>query len=211
MLRIKELRKRAGLNQVELAKLCNISQGTLSAYETGRTDPDLAILKRLADFFGVSIDYLLGGSKARAQDEPPAVAVKNDRAVRIPVLGTIPAGIPLEAIEDIVDYEEIPGDWIHGNREYFGLRVKGVSMYPEYKDGDVVILRKQCTAESGQDVAVFVGDDNATFKRFRRSETGILLQALNPACESYMYTLKQAAELPIKIIGVVVELRRKIK
>ena len=110
-------------------------------------------------------------------------------SVRVPVLGTVPAGIPLEAIEDILDWEEIPASWASGNRQYFGLRVKGDSMYPRYLEGDTVILRKETTCESGDDCAVLVNGEEATLKQVMiRGDGSLELRPTNPAYPPRIYT-----------------------
>ena len=131
--------------------------------------------------------------------------------VRIPVLGNIPAGIPLSAIEDIEGWEELSPDMLRGGKEYFALAIKGDSMMPEYHDSDVLILRKQDSCETGDDCAVMVNGDDATFKCVRRSEKGITLQPLNPTYGPMFFSNEEIMSLPVRIIGVVVEIRRKIK
>lgn len=125
------------------------------------------------------------------------------------VYGTIPAGTPIECIEDIIDTEEIPADMLKGGKEYFGLRVKGDSMFPEYLDGDTLILLKQDTCENGDDCVVMVNGQDGTFKRVFKNENGIILQPLNNAYSPISYSNKEIEELPVKILGKVVELRRK--
>ncbi len=125
-------------------------------------------------------------------------------------MGTIPAGVPLEAIEDVLDYEELPESMFSGGREYFALKIKGDSMIPRYEDGDVVILRKQDSCESGQDCAVLVNGNDATFKRVRMNEKTLTLQPLNPAYEPMVYTTKEVVDLPVRILGVAVEIRRTV-
>ena len=97
-----------------------------------------------------------------------------------------------------------------GGREYFALKIKGDSMIPRYEDGDVVILRKQDSCESGQDCAVLVNGNDATFKRVRMNEKTLTLQPLNPAYEPMVYTTKEVADLPVRILGVAVEIRRTV-
>ena len=202
---VKELRERAGMQQKEVAIAAGVSRPTVSEWEHQKKDPSGERLLRLARLFNVDPGIILG---YRIGDEDIQT---NDGALRIPVLGSIPAGIPIEAIEDIIDWEEIPIDWARGDKQFFALQVKGLSMYPEYRDGDIIVLRKQETAESGQDCAVSVNGEEATFKRFRRTDSGIVLQALNPDFEPLIFSEKQIKELPVRIIGVVVELRRKMK
>ena len=140
------------------------------------------------------------------------VSETSSSGICIPVLGTIPAGIPLDAIEDILDWEEIPAAWSSGNRQYFGLRVKGDSMYPRYLEGDTVILQKEKTCESGDDCAVLVNGEEATLKQVMiRGDGSLELRPTNPAYPPRIYSPAEIESLPVQIIGVVVELRRKIK
>lgn len=126
----------------------------------------------------------------------------------IHVLGEVPAGVPIEAVEFIVDEIELPQNLASDSYEYFGLLVSGDSMYPEYMDGDIIVVRKQNTADSGDDVVAYVNGYNATLKRLIKSEKGLTLRALNPAYESKFYSNQEIIDLPIKIAGIVVEQRR---
>lgn len=119
-------------------------------------------------------------------------------------------GIPIEAVEDIIDYEEIPKDWLTGDKEYFGLKIKGDSMYPFYNDGDTVIFQKANDCESGYHCAVMVNGNDVTFKKVIKNEAGIILQPLNDDYEPTFYSNKQIKELPVNIIGVAKEIRRKL-
>lgn len=200
---VKELRERAGMQQKEVALAVGVSRPTVSEWEHQKKDPSGARLKKLAALFNVDPGIVLGYRIADYTTPDSA------NAIRVPVLGTIPAGIPMEAITDILDWEEIPAAMANGGKEYFALQVKGSSMYPEYRDGDVVIVRKQEDCESGQDVVAMVNSDDATFKRFKRTAKGIMLQAINPEYESYIFTPEEVEKLPVKVLGVVAELRRK--
>lgn len=227
-MRLKLLRKERKMTQQMLAQKIGVSRSTVAMWETGSNEPDNDTLVRLALLFNCSTDYLLEKSDVRVDDHlldivnelPDDVlqgdgnaldALNNATAVRIPVLGTIPAGIPLEAIEEVLDWEEIPRDWTRGGKEYFALRITGNSMEPDYRDGDVLIIRRQDDCESGDDCAVMVNGDDATFKRVRKSERGVSLTPLNPAYETLFYTNEEANELPVRILGVVVELRRSLR
>ncbi len=126
---------------------------------------------------------------------------------RIPVLGRVPAGVPIEAVADVV--EEIDLSAQQDGYEYFGLLVTGDSMLPEYRDGDVVILRIQSTAETGDDVVAYIGTADATLKRLTRTENGIQLRPLNPAYEVRSFSNEEIRSIPVSIAGIVVELRRK--
>ena len=198
MNRIKELRALKGIKQTELAKVLSVSQAALSGYETGKYEADLATYKKIAEYFGVSVDYLLGGSEK---------ASKRD-AIRVPVLGRVAAGIPIEAIEEIIDYEELDAEE-YGHGEYFGLKISGHSMEPKISDGDVVIVKRQPDVEPGEIAVVLVNGDDATVKRIKKSPQGVTLLPSNPAYEPMYYSNEEIERLPVVIVGKVVELRAK--
>ena len=129
-------------------------------------------------------------------------------SVTIPVLGDVAAGLPIEAVENLVDYEEID-QAMAASGEHFGLRLKGDSMEPRMKDGDVVIVRKQEDVESGDTAVVLVNGNSATVKRIKKGPSGISLIPNNPAYDPMFYTCDEIAQLPVRILGKVVELRGK--
>lgn len=199
--RIELERTRLGLNQIELARKLNLSSSaSISQYESGDRMPSDDIKLKMAEIFDCSVDYLLGKTDSRKTTSSSAIVL---------VYGTIPAGIPMEMIEDIIDTEEIDADMLKGGKEYFGLKIKGNSMSPEYLDGDTIILEKLDDVENGTDAVVMVNGNDGTFKRVFKNENGIILQPLNPEYQPMIYTNEQIEKLPIKVIGKVVELRRK--
>lgn len=141
-------------------------------------------------------------SKSIAQLSP------SGKGVRIPVLGDVAAGIPIDAIENIVDYEEIDAA-MAATGEFFGLRIKGSSMEPRIREGDVVIVRKQEDADTGDTAVVLVNGDSATVKRIKKEPSGISLIPNNPAYDTKFYSADAINSLPVRIIGKVVELRGK--
>ena len=198
---LKAARKAAGLTQAEVAKVIGITQNGYSYWENDKAKIDHESLTRLAHLFGVSIDYLMG-----------VTDTANEKIARIPVLGSVPAGIPIEAIEDIIDWEEIPQSMTSGGKEYFALQVQGDSMYPDYLSGDIVIVRKTPICESGDDCVVYVNGYDATLKQVKLNDTehAMTLVPRNPAYPPRTYTQEEIQELPVTIAGVVVELRRKM-
>ena len=201
MNRIKALRSKKQIKQIELASAVNVSQAALSGYETGKYEADLETYKRIANFFGVSLGYLLG------DDEPNSV--RSDY-IRIPVLGRVAAGIPIDAIEEVIDWEDISAAMAVGGAEYFGLQIKGDSMEPKISSGDIVIVRKQPDVESGEVAVVLVNGDDATVKKVKKSAAGITLIANNPAYDPLFYSNEDIEKLPVVILGRVVELRARI-
>ena len=196
-LNLKRIMNRQNKNQNDVIKDLGIKQSTFSDWYLGKRIPRMNVIFQLAEYFKVDIRDLV--------DEP-----KLNRGNRIPIFSKIPAGIPIELIEDILDYEELDSKMFTGDKEYFGVKVFGDSMYPEYRDGDVLIAQKINDCESGQDCIVMINGNDGTFKRVKKTEEGIILQPLNPNYEIKFYSNKEIEELPIKIIGIVKEIRRTI-
>ena len=117
------------------------------------------------------------------------------------VYGSIPAGVPMECTE------EIPVDMLKGGKQYFGLKKALLCFLNIY--GDILILEKVEDCESGQDCVAMVNGNDGTFKRVFKNENGIILQPLNAEYQPMIYTNEQIEKLPVRIIGKVVELRRK--
>ena len=203
MNRIKQLREEHGKSQTDLAKYLGITPQAVSGYENGRRNPPTDICQRIADFFFVSTDYVLGRSDNPGQVKPPS------KTVRIPVLGRVAAGIPFDAVEEIVDFEDIPATLARSG-EYFGLRIKGDSMSPRILNGDTVIVRRQDDADSGDIVIALVNSSEGCCKRFKRFAGGISLISINPAYEPLVYSDDEIKNLPVQIVGRVVELRGKL-
>ena len=209
MNRVKELRKLNNISQQKLASMLNVHQTAISQWETGRTSPDIQTANTMAKLFNVTLDYLLG-SEVSTKSTPTS---PKSRATRIPVYGCVAAGIPIEAIDnfdstDPDDWEEID-EHMSKDGEYFALRIKGDSMEPKMSSRDVVIVRKQPDAESGDIAIVCINGDEATCKKIKKTPEGIMLISLNPAYEPMFYSKKQVKELPLTILGRVVELRAK--
>ena len=195
---LRQARKAKGLTQAEVARTIGLTQNGYSYWENGKAKIDKDQLLKLAELFEVSTDYLLGNTSK-----------PNTKGVWIPVLGDVAAGIPIEAVEDIVDYEEIDAA-LAATGDFFGLRIKGSSMEPRIREGDVVIVRKQGDADTGDTVVVLVNGDSATVKRLKKEADGSMwLLPNNPAYDPQHFTPTEITEKPVHIIGKVVELRGK--
>lgn len=192
--RIKELRLKKGVTQEELGKVIGVQKAAILKYESGLVENmKRSSIKKLAEYFNVKPSYLMG----------------LDNNI-INVYSSVHAGILSEMIENIVDTEEISEKMANSGKTYFGLKVRGDSMSPTYMDGDTLIVEKTSTCESGQDCIVAINGDEAFLKRVFINENGITIQSLNAKYQPHTFTNKDIVELPVKIIGVVVELRRKI-
>ena len=193
--RIKKRRIELGLSQEELAKrMGNSSRASVSTVETGKEDLTTTRIQKFAKALGVDPSYIMGWEEEKV---PPR---------KIPVLGRVAAGIPINMVEEVIDEEEIPGDMIG---EYFGLKIKGDSMEPRIAEGDVVIVRQQPDVESGDIAIVTINGDDATCKRVMKYAEGIMLMSNNPKYDPKQFTKAEMERLNIRIIGKVVELRAK--
>lgn len=202
--RLKMLREEKGLTQKDLAEKLSLTPKAISFYELGSREPSGDALIRMAHILGTTTDYLLGNSIIKEADQ------KVSRGVRIPVLGRVVAGIPIEAVEEILDYEEITPE-LAATGEFFALKIRGHSMEPRMMEGDVVIVRRQDDVDSGDVAIVLVNGDEATVKRVKKQEDGITLIATNTSVyEPHYYSNKEIEELPVRILGKVVELRGKL-
>lgn len=200
--RLKEERKKIGISQKDFGRKIGVAESTISLYESNKRSPDKEILKKISLVLGVSVDYLLG-------EDTPYLTSKESKYVRIPVLGRIIAGLPMEAIQEPIDWEEIPRE-LAATGEFFALKVKGHSMEPRILEGDVVIVKKQPDVESGKIAVVLVNGNEATLKRVKKQKEGITLIATNLSVyEPHFYTNEEIEKLPVQILGEVVELRGK--
>lgn len=194
------LRKYMSLNnktQVDLINDLGFNKSAVSTWCNGTRLPRMDKVDALAKYFGIRRSDLIE-DKSESKIKPTT----------IPVLGSVPAGIPIEAIQDIIDYEEIDAATA-AKGEYFALQVKGSSMEPRICEGDIVIVRKQDDVESGEIAIVMVNGDNATIKRLLKYEDGIRLMPTNPAYEPLYFTNDEILEKPVKVIGKVIENRQK--
>lgn len=206
---LKKLREEKGLTTREVYDLAKVSNSYLSLVENGHRRASAGVLKKLASVYGVDyLDLYVKAGYADLAEYEKNQKNKTSSAVVL-VYGTIPAGIPMECIEDIIDTEEISADMLKGNKQFFGLKIKGNSMFPDYLDGDIIICEKVEDCESGNECIVMVNGYDGTFKKVIKNENGIILQPLNPEYQPIFYTNEQIKTLPVKVIGKVVELRRK--
>ncbi|MGI6201147.1 MAG: LexA family protein [Christensenellales bacterium] len=191
---LKQLRKQRGLSQQAVADRLGVARSTVAMWETGASQPGHAATRALADLLGVSIDALLG--------------YDGGQGVMVPVLGYVRAGIPVTAVQEVLDYEEISRDMAESG-DFFALRIQGDSMQPRMDPDDVVIVRRQEDVESGQIAIVLVNGDDATCKKVIKHPAGISLVSFNPAYPPMFYAKEEIASLPVTIVGRVMELRAK--
>lgn len=180
----------------DMCDALGVKYTTFTDWINANAYPRIDKIEKMANYFHIS--------KADLVEEP----TKKKTKFMIPVLGSVRAGLPMEAVENILDYEEI-GEEMARQGDFFALQIKGDSMESKISDGDVVIVRKQPDVESGEIAIVLVNGDEATIKKVQKFSGGINLVPSNPAYEVKTFTNQQIETLPVKILGKVVELRAK--
>lgn len=209
---IKNYREEHGMSQGDFSKISGISVSYLSVLERNKrpstntlVEPSFSIVKKCADAMGIDYEILMQRLDGKDVTQNKG---KLSKGITINVLGRVAAGIPIEAIEDIIDTEEISLEMAKSG-EYFGLKIKGDSMEPKISSGDVVIVRRQSDAESGEIVIAAINGSEATCKKLQKYDNGIALISMNPAYPPMYFDRKEIESKPITIIGRVVELRAK--
>lgn len=201
--RLRDLRVAAGITQSELAEYLGLSPKMISFYELDQRNPPNDILLKLSQRFHVTTDYLLGVPQ-KPGDNPQRRPV-----TRIPVLGTIAAGTPITAVEETSEYIDLDPD-LAARGEFFGLRVRGDSMSPDIRAGDIVICRKQDFVDDGKIAALLIGDE-ATVKQVKHTSGGMMLIGYNAAVfPPRLYSKHEVESIPVTVCGQVVQVRRDL-
>lgn len=199
-MRLKILLSEHEMTQNQLSKILGVSESTVGKWILEKSLPRMGVIQKLSEHFNVPKSYFL------ERQESPAKAMT--KGVRIPILGRVVAGVPLEAITDIEGYEEITPK-MASLGEYFALRIKGHSMEPRIEDGEIVICKQQSDVESGDIAIVLVNGNEATCKQIKKSPEGITLIGFNPVVyPPHFYSNKEIVTMPINVIGRVVESRK---
>ena len=220
---IKEYRENNDMTMEAFAKRSGMSKGYVSMLERNRnpkTDepivPSLEMIKKVATTIGMDLDDLidqLDSDQSISLDRtciftswPP----QSVSCLRIPILGKISAGVPLEAIQDVIGYEEV-SEQRYSNGLYFALEISGDSMLPYMLNGDVAIIKHQDTLSDGEIGVIMVNGEDATVKKFIKTDNYVKLIPYNHNYNPFIYTKEECEQLPVKIVGKVVEVRRKLK
>lgn len=194
-----------GISQRTICDAVGVNQHAFTDWKAGRTKSYMKYLPQIASVLGVSVDYLLGTEK---KEMFPTHLTSPEDVAFVPILGRVPAGVPIAAITDVEGSVDIPAAWTK-SAEYFALRIRGSSMEPRIHDGDVVIVRRQDGCDNGDICIVAINGEDATCKRVHTDDSGITLIPLNPAYDPIHFTNRQIAEEPVRIVGKVVEARTR--
>ena len=195
--RVLSLMSEYGISAYQLSKRTGIPQSTVSSWKKRGSEPSRETIDKIIRAYDLPYNYFYDEN-----DEPFDVNWN-----MIPILGEVPCGEPIEAIEDIKGYIEVlPGM----KKDHFALIAKGDSMSPEIRQGDILIV-KQGDVPSGAIGIAKVNGDEATCKRIYVTDDGITLFPLNSIdYQPQFFNSAQIKKLPVHVVGKVVEIRRKL-
>lgn len=201
--RLKQAREFNNITLEEAGKKVDVHKSTVLRWENGETEKiKLPIIETLAKYYNVNPVWLMG------YDVPmESIPIKKIDKIKIPVLGKVKAGYDYLVQENIVGYESI--DNVSEPENYYALQVSGDSMEPLFSDGDIAIVHRQDDFDSGNTCIVLVNGDEATVKKVIKTDDGIDLIAMNPYYPVRHFTRNEMNEIPVKIIGKVVEARKR--
>lgn len=206
------------MKATELSAKTGIAKSSLSEYINGKYEAKQDGVYLLSRALNVSEAWLMGLDvpMERSSDKISeqlrnigAMYISNTNLVKIPILGTVKAGYDYMAQENWTGYVDVEKDIIKDGYEYFGLTVTGDSMSPFLIENDIVIIKKQDDFENGDIVVAIVNGDEATIKKGKKSEAGILLQPLNSNYEPLIFTYDEMKTIPVTIVGIVKQLKRE--
>lgn len=209
MKNIKYVREKRGLSQSKLAEMIDVNQTTIARWEDENRIPTIDKAIQVSNILNIPLDILVGKNLQFDNVEPVNI---DSSIIKIPVFGTIKAGIPIESQSDIIEYVEIPKIWTRGGKKFYGLKISGDSMFPKYNEDDIVIFEQNddTTLYHGKDVAIMINGTESTFKKLLVNEQGIVLQPYNTGYDIMMFSKEDVENLPIKVVGIAREKRTKI-
>lgn len=212
--RIKELRLQKNMTLEELGNKVGVGKSTVRKWETGA----IANMRRdkiwkLADALDVPIPELMGWIDPSKEEITATIVgrMKSVQVSRVPILSEIPCGEPAMVYNSIDhdDFVEIDST-LAETGEYYGLRARGDSMLPKIEEGDIMIVHYQQDVESGQVAIVRINGEDATCKRVRKHHDGIELFGYNPSYTPRFFSNDEIKNLPVVIMGRVIEVRSKL-
>lgn len=207
--RIKKLRELRGMSQVELAEKINVGKQNLYKYENDIiTNIPSDKIELIAEVLNSTPAYIMGWEDAPSK--LPLNIIQHDNNteyVKVPIIGSVAAGVSCFAENNIIGYESVEAKDICGSEDYAFLRVEGDSMYPVFIEGDLVLVRCQKSVDSGSYAVVIIDGEVGVIKKVVYDKNFIELHSVNP-----MYPPRRFEDedvLRIQVFGLVKEIKRK--
>lgn len=209
--RLKYARELRDVSLEKAGEAVGVHKSTILRWERGNTEKfKIPVLETLANLYSVNSAWLMGYDvPMEGNSQSINKDVMGEQVVSIPVLGTVKAGYDYLAQENWIGSVDVETCLVGDGKEYFALKVKGDSMSPVLIEDDIVIVKKQDDFENGDIVVAIINGDEATIKKGKKSEAGILLQPLNNTYEPLIFTNEEIKDIPVLVVGVVKQLKRE--
>lgn len=185
----------------DVCKDLNLPYTTFAEWYHGKIYPRIDKIEMLANYFNIKKSDLI---EEKNKTDPLGTPVTS-----IPLVGSVKAGYNYLAQENWIGTVDVESSLVGSGDDYFALKVKGDSMAPTFLEDDIVIIKKQNDCENNEYAVVIINGDEGTLKKIKKTDSGIILQPLNPAYGPVMYTKKEMETIPIIIVGVVKQLKRE--
>lgn len=184
----------------DICKDLDFKYTTFTDWYNGNIYPRIDKIEKLANYFRIEKSDLI--------ENKDKLDKLGNPVIEIPLLGTVKAGYDYLAQENWIGTVDIDKKLAESG-EFFALKIHGDSMFPVLIEDDIVVIKKQDDFESGDIVVALINGDEATIKKGKKSENSILLQPLNTSYEPLIFTYDEMKSIPVKIIGIVKQLKRE--
>lgn len=208
--RLQKAMNYANMKQVDLVNKTGLDKTLINKYLAGIMKAKQDKLTILADALNVNEVWLMGYDVPMERDlNSYKVDELGNSVIPIPILGTVKAGYDYLAQENWIGTVDVETSLVGNGKDYFALKVHGISMSPALIEDDIVIIKKQNDFKNGDIVVAIINGDEATIKKGKKSDSSILLQPLNPSYEPLIFTYDEMKTIPVEIIGIVKQLKRE--
>lgn len=199
---IKRLRNSHNLTQAELGEIAGVTDKAVSTWEKGEKIPRMGAIQKMADYFGVSKSNII-------EDDIPIMksnisyVIDNNMIHPIPVFESVSAGFGAYASSDIVDYIPVVIKNPYDVDDTIAIKVTGDSMYPKIEDGDIIVVRRQTSVDSGDIAVVLLDGDEGLVKKVVYGSTWIELHSINPEYKTKRFDDAEVQRL--RVVGKVMQ------
>ena len=201
-----ELLQHKNVKAADVSRGTGIKQTVFSEWKKGKSTPKIDKLQKIADYFGVSIDYFIG----KKNDDKPAdtlTILPQNKIHMIPVFGSVAAGFGAYASSDIIEYIPLYIENDSDVEDTICITVKGQSMYPKIEEGDRIVVRRQDSVDNGRIAVVMIGDE-AVVKRVECEKNKLTLISINPEYPPRVIEGKDLED--VRIVGLVQEVMKRL-
>lgn len=202
--KLKEARQKANLSQAELADKLGLNLRTYGSYERGERDVSTSLLRLICQTLRVSSDELLSNE----DDKPNAAPLAENKIYQIPVFSSVSAGFGAYACSDIIDYMPLFIENSADVPDMLCIKVTGQSMFPKIEDGDIIIVRKQDSVDSGSIAVVLVDNEEGFVKKVVYDQETIELHSINPEYAPKIF--KGEEVLRVRVVGIVKQVVKNV-